>query len=50
MVEWECPCCNGKMYSSCRYQDQKIVICICCGEIILNPYYQDQDYQLTNIQ
>jgi ribosomal protein S27E len=50
MVEWQCPFCNGKMYSSYKYQDQKIVICIYCGEIILNPYYQDKDCIPQNIQ
>ncbi|MDP4092581.1 MAG: hypothetical protein Q8920_04400 [Bacillota bacterium] len=40
MVEWTCPDCKGKMYSSYEAQVKKTVKCIYCGKEYENPFYQ----------
>lgn len=38
MVEWICPHCGGKEYSSWNREDKEKVRCIYCGKEYPNPY------------
>ncbi len=38
-VEWQCPKCNGKMYSAWDKHDEKTTTCIYCNYIFENKYY-----------
>lgn len=38
-VEWQCPKCDGKMYSAWNSQDEKYVECVYCGHKFKNKYY-----------
>jgi hypothetical protein len=40
MVDWQCPKCDGKMYSAYNQREKKYVKCIYCEEVFENKYYK----------
>lgn len=40
MVEWQCPHCKSKYYSSYEQGEKKHITCDYCDEKFVNPYFE----------